>query len=253
MEKPTSNNLEQLLQDWREELAQSPTLKPENVEELELHLRDSIGALQAVGLSETEAFTVAASRLGKRGVLENEYGKINRRNLWLHRVLWMLIGIQAWSFLAATANMFVENATFFLFKSVGYHFVRGTNLFGSVTIFCLTQLIGVLAALRVCWWILNGRSERFSGWLSKQLISWKGAAAIFSAMLALWLVIFGFNAALTMLKIKLAGTSEFGSYAVTVSYSSAIQRCIQTAVFIGATIFLARRQLRLQDFRRLPN
>ena len=39
---------------------------------------------------------VATRRLGRPAGLESEFAKINRREVWLSRLLWMLIGIQVW-------------------------------------------------------------------------------------------------------------------------------------------------------------
>jgi len=46
------------------------------MEELELHLRDSLSALQKRGLSEEEAWIIAQKRLGQREMLKNEFAKV---------------------------------------------------------------------------------------------------------------------------------------------------------------------------------
>jgi len=96
METPTSFDLNRAIQQWREDLAQSPSFRRENLAELEAHLRDSVAALETRGLTKEEAFVVACKRIGKGGALEKEFGKVNGHAVWLDRILWMLIGFQFW-------------------------------------------------------------------------------------------------------------------------------------------------------------
>jgi len=93
METPPSFDLTRAIQQWRENLAQSPAFRSENLDELETHLRDSIGSLQTQGLSAEEALMVAAKRIGKGAVLETEFGKVNGRAVWRTRSFWMLAGM----------------------------------------------------------------------------------------------------------------------------------------------------------------
>ena len=43
----TPFDLNQAIQQWRDGLAQSPAIRGENLDELEVHLRDSVATLQA--------------------------------------------------------------------------------------------------------------------------------------------------------------------------------------------------------------
>jgi hypothetical protein len=96
IESADAFDLSLAIQGWREKLSQSPAFRSENLDELESHLRDSVTALQAHGLSATEAFRLAAKRIGGNGALETEFGKVNGPAIWLDRILWMLIGFQIW-------------------------------------------------------------------------------------------------------------------------------------------------------------
>ncbi len=100
MKQETKFDLNRAIQDWREGLGQSPAFRSENLYELETHLRDSIAVLQRQGLSDEESFLVALKRIGRSRVLEAEFGKMNRKIVWLDRILWMLIGIQGWTTMA---------------------------------------------------------------------------------------------------------------------------------------------------------
>jgi len=72
MENETPFDLESAIRKWRDSLLQSSRLRAEELEELELHLRDSVIALQERGLSEDEAWIIAQKRLGQRETLKEE-------------------------------------------------------------------------------------------------------------------------------------------------------------------------------------
>jgi hypothetical protein len=75
MENRTPFNLNEAIRRWQQDLAASPALSADNVEELASHLRASVQSLQADGLSEEESFLAATQRLGEHGALEREFGK----------------------------------------------------------------------------------------------------------------------------------------------------------------------------------
>ena len=89
---PTEFDLNGALRDWRAGLAASPAFKPDDLDQLEAHLRDSIATLQATGLSANEAFMVAQLRLGTPAALVGEFAKQNSANIWLQRLIWLLAG-----------------------------------------------------------------------------------------------------------------------------------------------------------------
>jgi len=76
MENETPFDLESAIRKWRDSLLQSSRLRAEELEELELHLRDSVIALQKRGLSEDEAWIIAQKRLGQRETLKKEFAKV---------------------------------------------------------------------------------------------------------------------------------------------------------------------------------
>ena len=73
METTTPIDLNRAIQHWRENLAQSPAIRGDNLNELESHLRDSIATLQKSGLSAEEAFLVATKRVGNGATLGVEF------------------------------------------------------------------------------------------------------------------------------------------------------------------------------------
>lgn len=93
MESKTEFDLNLNLERWRESLADSPSFQPGNLDELEVHLRDSVNTLEAKGLSTEESFLIATRRLGQPAALEKEFGKVNSETVWLSRWMWMAVGI----------------------------------------------------------------------------------------------------------------------------------------------------------------
>jgi len=86
-------NLKEAILKWRSELMQRESYSGSDVEELESHLRDEIGNLTLVSLSEEEAFLVATARLGDGDVLASEFAKVNVKAIWLRRFFWMAAGV----------------------------------------------------------------------------------------------------------------------------------------------------------------
>jgi hypothetical protein len=76
MEDQTPFNLEDAIRKWRDSLLQLSRMRAEELEELELHLRDSVNALQKRGLSDEEAWIIAQRRLGQRDALNKEFAKV---------------------------------------------------------------------------------------------------------------------------------------------------------------------------------
>ena len=91
MENPAAFDLNQAIQSWRESLAKSFTFDGESLNELESHLRDAIGDLQAKGLSAEEAFLVAVRRCGSRQQLKHEFGKRMVLERWFFRIAWIIL------------------------------------------------------------------------------------------------------------------------------------------------------------------
>ena len=68
--------------EWRGRLADGGKLGEERLEELESHLRDSIGDLRGRGLDEEEAFLVAARRVGNLDALAGEFARAGSEGEW---------------------------------------------------------------------------------------------------------------------------------------------------------------------------
>ncbi len=105
MENNTLFDLNEALGEWRQRMANAPAFTPENLRELEAHLKDSMVKLQSAGLSVEESFQIATRRLGSIETLENEFGKVNVERVWLERAFWMLAGLQVYVLASSLARV----------------------------------------------------------------------------------------------------------------------------------------------------
>jgi hypothetical protein len=86
-------DLNEQINKWRGNLAQSETLGNSDIDELESHLREEIENLTSLKLSEEDAFLIATHRLGSTESLAEEYEKINHGKRFRQNVSWMITGI----------------------------------------------------------------------------------------------------------------------------------------------------------------
>ncbi len=80
-------SLESQIEQWRTFLRRRQAIQAVDVAELEDHLRESIGALMASGLSADEAFLVAVKRLGDMDALSREFAREHSDRLWKQLVV----------------------------------------------------------------------------------------------------------------------------------------------------------------------
>lgn len=92
-------NLNKAIAEWSQNLARGGTCRRSDITELEGHLREEVEHLKGSGLTEEEAFLVAARRLGDTKTLTEEFAKINAGTVWCHRLFWMAVGILSYCIL----------------------------------------------------------------------------------------------------------------------------------------------------------
>ncbi|HWB31308.1 MAG TPA: permease prefix domain 1-containing protein [Vicinamibacterales bacterium] len=80
-------SLEDQIGQWRAYLRRRHALNGSDVEELETHLRDQVGALTGAGLADDEAFLVAVKRLGSLDALSREFAREHADRLWKQLVI----------------------------------------------------------------------------------------------------------------------------------------------------------------------
>ncbi|MBI2188679.1 MAG: hypothetical protein HYU37_16390 [Acidobacteria bacterium] len=79
--------LEEQIGQWRAYLRRRRAINGPDVEELEAHLRDQLGALTQAGLVEDEAFLVAVKRMGSLDALSREFAREHSERLWKQLVI----------------------------------------------------------------------------------------------------------------------------------------------------------------------
>lgn len=78
----TESGVEARIASWRGFVGRRAAISTADVDELEAHLRDQMGELESVGLSEDEAFLIAVGRLGEVDALSREYAQEHSDRLW---------------------------------------------------------------------------------------------------------------------------------------------------------------------------
>jgi hypothetical protein len=244
MQNEKSFDLNHAIQNWRENLANLPAFRGENIDELESHLRDSIAALESRGLSPSETFQIAAQRVGGIAGLECEFSKVNKRAIWLDRVFWMLIGYQVWNFVSGIVHVIAQNAVIFGLSGLGHGFKRAFD-WPFVVLLTVAQLAGFAGSLALCWWAFYRKGRQFGPKLQR-LVSRRTAWLRLCIMLFLLSVIVQITVSgSSSLVWKFFGPEQAGGIAYSQAFSLIGIRLISTAVFIALTLHLARKRFRL--------
>jgi hypothetical protein len=245
MENATAFDLNDAIRRWRDGLNDSPHFRGEDLEELEGHLRDSVVALQDRGLTEEEAFLLAARRLGHPAGLEPEFAKVNRGQVWLNRLLWMLVGIQVWG-LMNTISYVVDTAVLGGLAGFGYHFPRAYPLpAGSVfaaALFGLTNLLVLAVCVAACWWLVRRKENTAHAALVRAL----RRPVLLGVAVTMLLLVISFVAMFELpLVYKLYTPEAVGNIALAKSFGHLVLVPLQTLTFVVLTVVLLRRRLRL--------
>lgn len=75
-------DLESHIRVWKTHVYTARSIGPEDVVELESHLRDSVDGLMQQGLSAEESFLIAVRRLGDIDLIQAEFAKVSTEELW---------------------------------------------------------------------------------------------------------------------------------------------------------------------------
>jgi hypothetical protein len=82
-----TEQLEELIADWRTYVGSHRVISGDDVDELEDHLRNSIEELRSSGLDQQEAFLVAVRRVGTLDEVTREFAREHSGRLWKQLVL----------------------------------------------------------------------------------------------------------------------------------------------------------------------
>jgi hypothetical protein len=247
METTTSFDLNQAIQRWRENLAQSPAFRRENLDELESHLRDSVASLQERDLSTEEAFLIATQRIGKDRALEREFSKVNAQSVWLERVLWMLIGIQVWGLVSGFVGSLSGGALSFGLVNGRFNFdTHGRAV--PIFLFALVRLLAFISSLAICWWLIVRNGRRLGSKFERFLRQPAKLTAIGGALCVVTVAVSFVGYGSTILLLKLADMRTFAEVSVSMQYGNFyFGSMLQAIVLIALTLILARRHLRVSQ------
>jgi hypothetical protein len=246
MENSPVFNLNHALHRWRDGLSQSPHFREENLAELEAHLRDSVAEWQSRGLTDEEAFLLAARRLGNPVRLDTEFAKVNRGQVWLNRALWMLVGVQVWGLLGFIARVATDAAVFGGLTGLGYKF-QGAGQFSTANLFAaalfgLANLVALAACIAACWWLVRRKEAAAHKVAVKAL---RRPVLLGLVVTVVFVVIAVPLPAELPLLLKYYPAEVIGSVRFTQSLANWILSPLETLAFMILTIVLFRRRLRL--------
>jgi hypothetical protein len=248
METKTAFHLNTAIQRWREQLSQSPHFRPENLDELETHLRDSVAAFQAKALSEEEAFLVATRRLGGAPALEPEFAKVNGQGVWMNRLLWMLVGAQLWPMVRTCAGTVADTTVIGSLLGLGWDLKLPKGdpgvLSVPVVLLALANFLALAGCIAAFWWGLRRKGKNLANTAAALL-----RRPVFVPILAFMLlsVVLGSFGPLRMVALhKWLPAQSFQGIAVTVSWANAFYGLVVPPALAVVTVLLARRQLRLR-------
>jgi len=176
-------DLNEEVKQWRSELLSGDSVSETDADELENHLRETFGDLQAKLESADEAFWLAVRRIGSPDAISLEFSKINTTHIWRRRALWMLAGFLILSLVGRGVTAFdTAIAMFVVYQGLPLWIAFGASSVG-FTIF----LVGI-----TCWtWnASHGQSlglQGVSSRLGDRARSGSYASLVFLTLLALGL------------------------------------------------------------------
>ena len=231
---------------WRENLSQSPQFRVENLDELETHLRDSIATMQDQRLTDEEVFLVATRRVGSAAVLASEFSKVNAGEVWLNRVLWMLIGAQLLSVIYSLSGLGSSLAVLTGLSGLGYRFqldphapYRDGALVGAL--FALAQILAMILILALGWSLAKRARKGISAAVANVL---RRPLLLVVAVLAGWLallLVHVLTAVENFFVVKSLGIEAMSAVSVSQSLAGASMTVVQTLALLTLTALLARR------------
>ena len=247
METQTAFDLNNATRRWRDGLTQSPHFREEDLAELEAHLRDAVAELQGRGLTGEEAFLLASRRLGNPARLDSGFAKVNRGQVWLNRVLWMLIGIQGWGLLGSIAHVVSNVAVLGGLTGVGYMFPHSAdyssgNLFAAA-LFALAHLLALTACIAGCWWLVRRKEDT----AHKAAVKALQRPVLLGLGLCVFLLTISLSSSVVwrLLVFKYYAPEAIGSIAIAQSLGLFPLTLLQTLAFVVLTIILFRRRVHL--------
>ncbi len=247
METTTPFELNQAIQQWRENLGQSPAFRSENLYELETHLRDAIETLQGGGLSDEEAFLIAAKRIGNSSQLETEFAKQNSRSIWLDRALWILLGAQLWT-LASVLSFSVQTLLQAAIPKANellstYGFGRISESIPGQVFYVIALPATILVSVKLFWMIQHWAERR--GWTPLNFVL-NRPRLLAGVYVILFLSPLGVQY-VTALLVQWLALERYAGMSLASGSALYVLVGLQLVVFASMVMVIARRRLRLRQ------
>jgi hypothetical protein len=205
-----------------------------------------VAELQGRGLTEEEAFLLAARRLGNGALLDGEFAKVNRGQVWLNRLLWMLVGIQVWGLLGSIAHVASDAAVLGGLTGLEYQFQHSEpyssgNLFAAA-LFALAYLLALTASIAGCWWLVRRKEDTAHNAAVKAL---RRPVLLGLAMSVLFLTVTLASVGIMPLVYKYYTVEAISRIATARSLGFFALAPLQTLAFVVVTVVLFRRRMHL--------
>ncbi len=242
METQTAFDLNTAIGRWRDSLVQSPQLRPEDLDELEAHLRDSMAALRAAGLSEEEGFLIATRRLGAASALAPEFAKVNGREVWITRVLWMLTGLLLWGPVTAFTGAAADSGVIAGLLGFGYAPSMSRALLPSI-LFGVVRLASLGLGVIGCIFLFNRAGASFTKAIAFLV---QRPSRLILAVLSVSFVITAGSAVSwveAVLLTRQLGPDSYGALVYSRSLGAFATGPLVTVALVTAMFLLARRRM----------
>jgi hypothetical protein len=175
-----------------------------------------------------------------------EFGKVNRKAIWLDRGLWMLIGIQTWSLMSNLSQSIARNAFVFSWKDVRYNDAPYITLL-PIALCMVLQITALIASIWFSWWLIVKWGGRLAASIWPHLKSRFGFAACLFSLIALSSLFYVSAYFAQIAWIRVLKPEVIGNISMNVSFSSGAVWLIQTVFMAAATLILVRNKLRVSQ------
>jgi hypothetical protein len=218
--------VEQAVENWKNDLRQKQTLMETDIEELESHLREEMERLTPLGLTEEEAFVIAARRIGDTTQMAAEFAKVNTAAIWKTRFLWMVVGVLILRILSSCAN-FLSTAGVFL----GHQFAGISWLTAGILSVAVQTMI--LLVLFYIFYVMAVKTSLFHQIRKRSAVITMVVVFVLSSLLGASSSFF-----CQVFLARYCGVEQMGQFAVGSSYSSVATAILWPILWIVILLWL---------------